>query len=166
MLEDALVGGRRPPRVVLGLQAVDRHDEREARQAAPLERNLAHRARHELHVDAALGQQRQQRVQLAVAHQRFAADDRDVQRTMAIDEREDAVNQLLTLEVADLAQRDLAAEMIVAVGVAAGAVQRALARDLDGERGRVASEDPAPRGEDAFARPSLNYSSDANLYDR
>ena len=84
-------------------------------------------------------------VQLAVAHERFAADDRDVQRAVAIDERDDAVDQFLSFEIADLAQREIAAEMIVAVGVAAGAAQRALAGDFDGEGGRVAREDPTPR---------------------
>ena len=70
-------------------------------------------------MNAALRQQRQHRVQLLVADERLAADDRDVQRPALVDEREDAVDQLLSLEVAHLAQRQLAAEMIVAVGVAA-----------------------------------------------
>ena len=41
--------------------------------------------------------------ELAVAHQRLAADDRHVERLVAIDQRHDAVDQLLTLEVAHLA---------------------------------------------------------------
>ena len=54
---------------------------------------------------------------------------------MAIDEREHAVDEGLALEVADLAERDVAAEVIVAVGVAARTLQRALARDFDRQRG-------------------------------
>ena len=55
-----------------------------------------------------------------------------------------AVDEFLALEIADLAQRELAAEMIVAVRVAAGTAQRTLARDFDGQRRRVAREDPTP----------------------
>mgnify|MGYP003694771159 CR=1 FL=1 len=144
VFEDAVVGGRRPPGVVLGLQAVDRHDNLQPPQAAPADRNLAHGARHELRVDAAGGQDRQQRVELAIPDQRFAADDRQVQRAMAIHEPEHAVDEGLALEVAQLAQAEVAAQVIVAVRIAAGAMQRALARDLDRERGRVASEYPSP----------------------
>ena len=69
---------------------------------------------------------------------------------MTIGQGEHAVNQLLTLEVAHLTQRDLAAEMIVAVGIAAWAMQRALTRDLDGKSRRVTCQDSAPRREHAF----------------
>ena len=74
----------------------------QAWNVAPLQRDLAHGARDELHVNPAFRQQRQQRVQLAVADERLAADDRQMKRPVAIDEREDAVDQLLALEVADL----------------------------------------------------------------
>ena len=52
--------------------------------------------------------------------------------------------------VADLAERDIAAQMFVAVGVAAGAAERALARDLDRQRGTVSAEDPPPRRDNSF----------------
>src|SRR5262249_42523055 len=90
---------------------------------------------------------RQERVELAIADERLAPDQRDVQRAMAIDEGENAVDELLPLVVAHFAQRELAAEMRVAVRIAAGTLQRTLARDLDRERRPVAGEDPAPRGE-------------------
>jgi hypothetical protein len=69
---------------------------------------------------------------------------------MTIGEGEHAVDQFLTFEVAYLTECDVTAEMIVAVGITARAMQRALARDLDGKRRRVATQDSAPRGEDAF----------------
>ena len=100
-------------------------------------------------------EQRQDGRQLAIADERLAADDRDVQRAMAIDERHDAVDELLALEVADLAQREVAAEMIVAVGVAAGTAERAFAGDLDGERRRVAGEDSTPGWENTFHRATI-----------
>jgi len=34
--------------------------------------------------------------ELAVAHERFAADDREVKRPVLVDERDDAVDELLT----------------------------------------------------------------------
>ena len=52
----------------------------------------------------ALREERQNRVQFLVAHQRFAADDRDVQRTMTVDEVDDAVDERLSLEVAYFAE--------------------------------------------------------------
>ena len=132
--------------VVLWLQAVNRDDDvTDADQLGPLLRDLPHGARDELHVDAALRQQRQQRVQLAVADERLAADDRHVKRPVPIDQVDHAVDQLLTLEVAHLAQREVAAEMIVAIGVAAGAVQRAFARDFDRQRRRVPASGSDPR---------------------
>ena len=54
---------------------------------------------------------------------------------MAIHERQHAVDERLALEVAELAQRSVAVQVIVAVRIAAGALQRALARDLDRKRG-------------------------------
>ena len=50
---------------------------------------------------------------------------------MLVDQFEEPIDQLLTLEVADLAQRDVAAQMLVAVCITTGAPQRALARNLD-----------------------------------
>ncbi len=71
---------------------------------------------------------RQDLVELAITHERFAADDRDVKRSMRVDEREEPIDKFLALEVADLPQRDVAAEVIVAVGVTA----RATAGDIRG----------------------------------
>ena len=150
VLEDPIVGRRRPARIVLRLQTVDRHDDRESGQPAPLPRDLAHRTRDELHVDAPPGQNRKKDVQLAIPHERLAADDREVERPMAIDQREDDVDKRLTLEVTYLTQRDLAAEVVVTVGIAAWAAQRALARNLDGKRRSVPREDPSPSRKDAL----------------
>src|SRR5438270_893317 len=82
----AIVGRGCAADVVLGLQSVDRDDDRELRQSAPGNRDLANRARHELHPDAALREHRQNRVELAVPDERLAADDRQMQRAKTIDE--------------------------------------------------------------------------------
>jgi hypothetical protein len=52
---------------------------------------------------------------------------------MLVDEREHPVNELLALEIANLSQRDGAAEMIVPVRVTARTAERTFPRDLDGE---------------------------------
>ena len=77
------------------------------------------------------GQRRQDLVQLAKADQRLAADDRDVQRLVLVDQSHEPIDELLALVVADLPQRDAAAQMLVAVGVTARAAQRTLAGDFD-----------------------------------
>ena len=63
---------------------------------------------------------------------------------MLADELDDAVDERLSLEIAQLAQGEAAAEMLVAVRVTARAAQRTLARDLDRERRRVAGENSTP----------------------
>src|SRR6202022_1912380 len=85
-----------------------------------------------------------------IPDQRFAADDGDVKRTVLADQRENALDQFLSLEIADLTQRSFAAEMVVAVRIAARTLERTFAGDLDRQSGRVARQDPAPRGDDPF----------------
>src|SRR5437016_11594553 len=99
--------------------------------AAPVRGDFAHRARDELRVNVTAGQLRENRSELAKPDQRFAADDRYVQRPLSIDQGEHAVNQLLAFEVADFAECDVAAEMIVAVGVTARTPQRTFTRDFN-----------------------------------
>src|SRR6266851_3851754 len=116
----------------------------------PLFRNLPNRAGDELAVNAALGKFRQNHPELPIAYERLAADDRHVERTMAIDDVHEFVDQLLALEVADLPQRHPAADVVVAVGVAARAAERTFAGDLDRQNGCVAGEDTSPRRNNAF----------------
>jgi hypothetical protein len=98
---------------------------------------------------------RQQCIELAIAHQRFAADQRYVQRLQPIDDVEDAVDKRLALAIRERAQRLRAAQVVVAVGVTTGTPQRALAGDLYGKIGAVAAEDPAPGANNAFHRSNL-----------
>src|SRR3954467_875618 len=93
--------------------------------------NLADRAGDQLGEDATAGQYRQQDLEFLVPHQRFAADDRDVQRLLLIDQCPEVVDQFLSLEIPHLPQGDVAAEMIVSVRVAARTPQWALARNFD-----------------------------------
>ena len=63
---------------------------------------------------------------------------------MPIDQRDHPIDERLALEIAHLPQCQFAAEMIVAVRVAAGAAKRTLAGDFDGQGGRVSRENSAP----------------------
>jgi hypothetical protein len=52
-------------------------------------------------------------------------------RPVPVDELEESCDELVSLEVGELTKRDAAAEMLVAVGIAARAAQRALTSDFD-----------------------------------
>ena len=80
---------------------------------------------------------------------------------MLVDQAENAVDERLPLVVADFAQRDVAAKMLVAVGVAAGTLQRTLPCDFDRERRTVAAENPAPRREQG--PEEVFHNSDCNI---
>ena len=124
------VGRRRPPRVVFRLQPVDRDDHLQAPEARPLDRNRPHGARHDLRVRPAVGQPRQDLPELSKTHERLAADDRHVERMVLLDQRLKALDELVSLVVGDLPQRDAPAEVLVSVRVAPRAAQWTLARDL------------------------------------
>src|SRR4051794_37676839 len=75
-----------------------------------------------------------------------------MERLVTIDQRQQAIDELLAFEIADFAELEIAAQMIVAVGVTAGAMQRALARDFNRHRRRVAGENPSPCRKNRFHR--------------
>ena len=67
---------------------------------------------------------------------------------MVVDRAHHAVHELLALEVPNLAQRHLAAEMVLAVCIAAGTVQRAFTGDFNRERRHISGENTAPGCDD------------------
>src|SRR5262249_40827823 len=75
VFQDSLIGCRRSPDIVIGLQTIDRDNQVKTLNAGPGRRNLADRARHELDFDAEAAQLRQKDVKLAKAHQRLSAYD-------------------------------------------------------------------------------------------
>ena len=70
--------------------------------------------------------------QLAIAHQRIAANQRDVQGLVLVDERENSAHQFVTFEVGELAKLHARAEVRGVEGVAAGTAQGAFLGDFDG----------------------------------
>ena len=94
---------------------------------------------------------RQQHVELPKSHERLAADNRHVQRLLPPNDVEHAVDEFLSLVVGQFAKHDVTAQMRVAVRVAPGASQRALARDLDREVGTIPRKNQAPGFDDRCA---------------
>ena len=87
--------------------------------------NLAKRAGHQLHVDAATVQLGQQFQQLAIAHQRISAYQRQVQRAMLFDHAKNALHQGAALAVGELPQGDARrAQVRVFIGVTSRTTQR------------------------------------------
>ena len=105
------------------------------RNAGPFNWHRPYRASDDLRVNAFVGESRQNLIQLAVAHERLAANDRDVNGTMLLDQLEESRDELVALVIADLSQRDAAAEVVVTVRVTAGAAQGTFPSDLNRERG-------------------------------
>ena len=158
VLQDAIVGGRRPPHVVLRLQAVDGDADLKVLDAGPGFGNRAHRAGDELAVDAHVGQPRQQHVQLAEADQGLAADDRQVDGPVLGDNLEHAVDEGLALEIGKRPQRLPAAQVLVAVGVAPRTAERTLTSNFDGKVWTVTLENAAPGRNNAFHHVTLAHS--------
>src|SRR5687767_14504153 len=140
----AVVGRRLAALVVLVLESVDRDGYQQAGQTDIHARDRPHGDGHELRMYVSCSELRQNLIQLTIAHQRLAADDRDVQRPMMIDERHESRHQFVAFVIGETAQRDVAAEVLVAIGVAARTAQRTFLGDLDRQVRTIAREDPAP----------------------
>jgi len=144
VFQDAFVRGGSAASVVLGLKAVDGDHGLNARQTGPGGRKLTKGAGHDLHEDAHLVKTRNQEFELAVTHQRIAADNRKMHWAIAPNEGKNAVHQGVAFVVGELAESDARVQVRVFVGVAARAAQGTFARDLDGKIRPVALQDPAP----------------------
>src|SRR5688572_7199902 len=155
VLQNARVGGGLTAGVMFRLQPVDGDADLQAPQRRPREWNGPHRAGHDLDEEAAIGELRQNDIELAIPHQRFPANQRNMQWAQPIDELEDAVNERRTLAIAESAQRLGAAQMLVAIGVAARAAERAFACDFNREIGTPAREYLPPGADDAFHQSTL-----------
>jgi hypothetical protein len=75
---------------------------------------------------------------------------------MCLDQREEAIDEFLTFEVADLPKCHLAAEVIIAIRITAGTFEGTFAGDLDRQRRTIAAKDSSPCGDNAFHPPDYN----------
>ena len=141
ILQDALVGGRLAPDVVVLRQAIDRNRHARARQAHPLHRDGDDAAGHHQREDAHAAEDRKDFAELAVTHERLSAHQRYVQRAMLLHQVDDAAHQLLAAEIAELPQGHITAQVGIPVGVAARTGERAFASDLDREHRGPAAQD-------------------------
>jgi hypothetical protein len=144
VLKYALVGGWFSAFVVIFGEAVDGDGDAQAGDFHPVGRDGDDAAGHDHGEDFHCAEHGKNAVELAMADHGLASDQGDVHWAMAAYEIEDALDEGIAAEVSELAQRGLAAEMIVAVRVTAGTGEWTLARDLDGEQGSVPGQDSPP----------------------
>jgi hypothetical protein len=81
---------------------------------------------------------------------------------MLADQVEDAIDERVAAEITELAESFFAAEVGIAIGVAARTAQRTLSSDFDGQHGGLTSEDLPPgaeylAGADAGARRDFGH---------
>ena len=94
-------------------------------------------------MDSAVQQLRNHGLQLAIANQRIASHDGQMQRPHAVDQFQHAVNERLSLSIAQAAQGGAAAQMRVVVRITSRTLQRTLTGNFDGKRGAVAEKNAA-----------------------
>jgi len=80
---------------------------------------------------------------------RLSPDEREMYGSMHTHEMQHVVDQRIAAKVSKLPQRHASAEVPIVVGVAARAVKRAVACDLDGKHGGPALKDVAPGGKES-----------------
>ncbi len=111
IFDDPVVGCRTAPYIMLRLKSINGNRNIESRDGRPTQRNLAESAGHQLNVDAALGQLRQQNIQFAITNKRITANNREMQRTVFIHQRQHFDYEIITLVVRELPKRKSFARM-------------------------------------------------------
>ena len=149
VLEDPIVGGRRAPDVVFGLEAIDRHDDLQPVQSTATRLGIGRTA---LVTSCVCTPRCASCGRIALSSLYLTSGSPPTIDTcsglVAIDERHETGDELVALVVGEPAQRDVAAKMLVAVGVAARTAQRTLLGDLDREFRTIARENTAPSLDD------------------
>src|SRR4051794_23459982 len=106
---------------MLRAQSVDGDDDIHVRLLAPLLGKRSKGAGHDLYVDAACEQQRNQLLDLSISNQGIAADQRQVQWFEPVHHLENSVDQVLPFTVVQFAKSHTSAEMCVVVRITARA---------------------------------------------
>src|SRR6516165_8432606 len=97
ILQDAVIGCRLAPQIMLGLQTIDRNYDVKPGQCIPVNGNLTKCTGHELHVDSTALQLGQQFFKLAKSHQRITAHQRNVEWAVLINQVENSLYQRAAL---------------------------------------------------------------------
>jgi hypothetical protein len=103
--QNTVIRCRCPPEIVFRLQPVDGHDYVQSLQAGPGRTHCSESAGYDLHVDSARQQGGNQQLQFAIADQRVASDDRQVQRLQPINDLKNPFHQGLASSIVQVAQR-------------------------------------------------------------
>lgn len=144
--EDSIVGGGSAANVVLGRKAVDAYGNGEASIRGPAFWQGTESAGDNLHMKVALEKPGEQGFELAIAHERISADEREMKRLILVDDAEDAFDKFSATIVRKIAEScGRISKVPIEIGIASGTTKWTLARDLDGETGDAAFQDTAPR---------------------
>lgn len=138
IFQDAFVGCRLAALVVLRLKAVNGNDDVKSFVPSPLSRNDAEGAGDDLGVNTAGFNLWDELLQLTVANEGVATHEGDVKGLVLVEKSENAGDQIFSLEVGELTQKGVVAEMGYVEGVAARAAEGAFLGDFDGKRGSAA----------------------------
>src|SRR6185312_4517847 len=132
--ENAVVGCRRTPQVVVLGIAVDRNSNRHAGQTAPDLRDGDHTTGYYQRVNAAATQFRYHPAQLTMTHQRLSADKRNLQGLMFLNEPENSIDQVVAAVITEATKiRATLSQMRITVSVAARTSKRTLTGHFDGK---------------------------------
>lgn len=144
IFQDAFVGGGLAADVVVLGQAVDRDGDADARKLHPFDWDGDDSAGDHERKNIHAAQDREDAAEFFMADERFAADKRNMNGLVLADKIDDAVDECVAMEIIELTKRSLAAEVRIAVSVAAGTGERTFASDFDGEHGDFTGENIPP----------------------
>jgi len=150
IFQDAFVGSGLTADVVVFGKAVDRDGDTNARELHPLDGNGNHGAGDHQRENIHAAENRENAAEFFVTNERFAANQGNVNRLVLADEIDDAVDESVAAKIVELPKSGFAAEVRIAVGVTAGAGERALASDFDGKHGDFTGKN-IPPGRKNFA---------------
>jgi hypothetical protein len=145
VLQNALICGRLPPLIVIGLKPIDGDDYAEPRELCPMRRDRPKRAGYKLNIYTLLIEFGQDFFQLAVTYERIAAHQRDMQRAIFVDKIEYSLDEGVLFVVGKNPKSNaVPTEMRVVVGIAAGTAKRALPRNFNREERLSTLKDGGP----------------------
>ena len=132
VLQNTLVGGRFAPDIVVLRKPVHGNSHGDVFESGPLHRYRNHGAGDYDGVDSAGAKLREHFTQFPMADQRLAADQRDVERLVLVDDAEDPFDQFVAATIANLTQGNQTTQMVAAIGVASGTAERTFFCDFYG----------------------------------
>src|SRR4029077_11089036 len=131
--------------VVMLRQAVYRYSDADERNFHPMRRNRNHAAGHHHAENPHFAERGKNAIQFAMADHRFAAHQRNMHRPVTTSQIEDTFNQRVSAKISEFTECQSAAQMSLSIGVATGATEWTFPRNLNGQQGNAAAQNPRPR---------------------